>query len=155
MQKKEYAHYQESFISLKRDLAFFANSLPEFILRNPQAASLNELPKSKKPETIEAWRTPYVFSHLFILISEVIPETVWLQQIQLKKEGNLIVLKGVSTNEQDLQKFIQQLNRLNTLLSFQLTANHIERIHDEKNKQTAYQFYIEVASDDKQSSVVA
>lgn len=145
VQRSQVFYYQEQFEILKGKLSSYANTLPDFVVRNPQVNNLDEVYKSRPMTTIEAWRTPYLFSHLFVLISQLIPDTVWLRQIELQKQGSTILLEGFSSNEQDLQVFIHQLSRLKTLLPLQLISNRVERIRDDKNKREAYQFYIEVS----------
>lgn len=146
-QRSQIFYFQNQLDSLKAQLSSYANTLPNFVVSNPTLSNLEEVYKNRPMTTIEAWRTPYPFSKLFILLSQLIPETVWLNQIELKNQGNLISLNGFSSNEHDLQVFIQKLNGLKALSSLQLRSNQIERIQDAKNKREAYQFHIEVSNE--------
>lgn len=115
---------QQEFLSLK-------NKFPELFFSKNVAKSLGALEKelSSGEKFLSDISTQVSISSYLTLLANTILPDIWLTEIKITEDGDLINLKGYSLSSSSIQQFMQVLVNQKSL------SNHILSVNDVETKE--------------------
>lgn len=126
-------HHKKALLAIEvankeKTLTSLKNKFPKQFFDKQENASQQirqEIASSKK--ILDAFGTELSFSSVLESLSKNVVPQVWLTHIQMINHNNDIILQGKSYSEKQLEQFINNLSKDNSLAAYALTVSKVER----------------------------
>lgn len=71
------------------------------------------------------------FSQGLLILAQIIVPNIWLTDIHFENGGQVIVLKGKSTNSSNVQKLLQNISHHKLFQQYKVNINNIEKVKEQ------------------------